>query len=104
MLLACLSEKKITKKISGIFLLATPFWKGSEEWVEAFKLRTDFATQLDPNTPLFFYHCSDDEEVPFDHMSIYKRQLPWAHFQQIPTGGHQLNNDLTVVATDVKSL
>jgi predicted alpha/beta hydrolase family esterase len=104
MLLACLSEIKIRKQIAGIFLLATPFWKGDEDWVEAFKLQPDFAKQLDQKIPLFFYHCRDDEEIPFDHLSIYKQQLPWASFREISVGGHQFDNDLTIVADDIKSL
>lgn len=104
MLLACLSEGKIKKKIAGIFLLATPFWQGNEDWVEAFKLRTDFAKHLDKKTPLFFYHSLDDEEIPFDHLAIYKQQLPWATFREISVGGHQFNNDLTIVAHDIKSI
>jgi uncharacterized protein len=104
MLLACLSETGIRKKIAGIFLIATPFWSGAEDWVEPFKLQPDFAEHLDQKTPLFFYHCRDDEEVPFDHLNIYKRQLPWATFREITVGGHQLNNDLTMVANDIKSI
>jgi predicted alpha/beta hydrolase family esterase len=104
MLLATLSEIKISKKIAGIFLLATPFWEGDEDWVEAFKLQPDFAKQLDKKTPVFFYHCRDDEEVPFSQMTSYKQQVPWASFREISTGGHQLNNDLTVVANDIKSI
>jgi uncharacterized protein len=104
MLLACLSEIRSSKKIAGIFLLATPFWKGDEDWVKAFKLQPNFAKQLDEKTPLFFYHCQDDEEVPLDHLSMYKQQLPWASFREISVGGHQFNNDLTIVANDIKSL
>jgi predicted alpha/beta hydrolase family esterase len=103
MLLACVSEIKIRKKIAGIFLLATPFWTGLENWVEAFKLQPDFAKHLDMETPLFFYHCRDDDEVPFGDLAIYKQQLPWASFREISAGGHQLNNDLTIVANDIKS-
>jgi predicted alpha/beta hydrolase family esterase len=104
MLLACFSEFKITKEIAGIFLIATPFWEGDEAWVKAFKLQQDFAEKLDKNIPLFFYHCRDDEEVPFSHMDIYKRKLPWATFREIAVGGHQLADDLTIVATDIKSI
>ena len=92
----------LEKKIAGIFLLATPFWKGDEDWVEAFKLKPDFAKQLDKNTPLFFYHCRDDEEVSFEHLMIYKQQLPWATFREVSVGGHQFNNDLTLVANDIE--
>jgi predicted alpha/beta hydrolase family esterase len=104
MLLACLSEIKIRKKIAGIFLLATPFWTGSEEWVKPFKLQRDFAKQLNTKTPSFFYHCRDDEEVPFSQLSLYKEQLPWASFCEISEGGHQFNNDLTIVAKDIRVL
>lgn len=104
MLLACLSEAKISKNISGIFLISTPFWTGDEDWVEAFKLKDNFAQKLDQNTPLFFYHTRDDEEVPFAQFTTYKQKLPWATFREIPAGGHQLNNDLRVVARDVKTV
>nr|WP_295926551.1 alpha/beta fold hydrolase [uncultured Dyadobacter sp.] len=104
MLLACLSEFEIGRDITGIFLIATPFWEGSEDWVEPFKLRADFATGLDRTTPLFFYHCLDDEEVPVAQLSNYEQQLPWAKFQRIPAGGHQLNDDLTIVAKDIRSI
>lgn len=102
MLLACLSEIKISRKIAGVFLLATPFWSGTEDWVEPFKLQPDFAKQLDKKTPLFFYHCRDDEEVPFGHLAVYKQQLPWASFREVPAGGHQFNNDIAIVANDIK--
>lgn len=104
MLLACLSEIKIEKKIAGIFLLATPFWSGNEDWVEAFKLQANFAKQLDKKTPLYFYHCRDDDEAPFGHLAIYKQQVPWATFREISVGGHQFNNDLTMVADDIRLL
>jgi uncharacterized protein len=104
MLLACLSEYEIARKIAGIFLIATPFWQGNEDWVEPFKLRQDFAEKLNRNIPLFFYHCRDDEEVPFIQLANYQQQLPWATFREIPAGGHQLNDDLTVVAKDIVTL
>ena len=101
MLLACLSEIEIKRKIGGVFLLATPFWQGDEDWVKAFKLRPDFAEKLDQKIPLFFYHCRDDEEVPFAQLAVYKQKLPWATFREISTGGHQFDNDLTIVAADI---
>lgn len=104
MLLAVLSETIITRKIAGIFLISTPFWQGSEDWVEAFKLRPDFAEKIDRRTPLYLYHCLDDEDVPVEQFAIYKQHLPWATFREIPTGGHQLNDDLGVVAADVKQV
>ncbi|MCE6989749.1 alpha/beta hydrolase [Dyadobacter sp. CY323] len=104
MLLACLSEMDIKRKIKGVFLIATPFWNGHEDWVGPFKLRPDFSEKLDKEIPLFFYHCRDDEEVPFAHLAIYREELAWATFREIPDGGHQFDNDLTLVANDIRSL
>lgn len=103
LLLKFLSENKISKKLTGIFLLSTPFWSGKEEWVQGLKLQNDFAENL-PKVPIIFYHCLDDEEIPLDQLASYKRTLPWATFREIETGGHQLGNNLTFVAKDIKDL
>lgn len=104
MLLKYLSENKTSKAIAGIFLLATPFWTGSEDWVQGLKLQQDFAGNLPQNSPVFFYHCRDDEEIPFAHLGHYKQKIPWATFREIETGGHQLFSKLDLVAKDIISL
>lgn len=104
MLLKYLSESRVKKKIAGIFLMATPFWSGDEDWKQPFKLHKDFAGKLPQNVPVFLYHSKDDEEVPFDHLDLYGQSLPQATVREIASGGHQLNNDLSRVAEDIKSL
>jgi predicted alpha/beta hydrolase family esterase len=104
LLLKYLSENSPENKIAGIFLIATPFCHGDEAWKAGFKLQEDFAEKLPKGIPVFFYHCRDDEEVPFSHLSVYKQKLPRANFREIPRGGHQMNNDLSLVAEDIKSL
>jgi predicted alpha/beta hydrolase family esterase len=104
MLLKYLSENKIKKNIPGIFLISPPFWSGDENWVQPLKLQENFSDKLPKDVPFFFYQCKDDEVVPFDHLTFYKQNLPWAVFREIDIGGHQLNNDLTLVAHDIKSL
>ncbi|MGN6569094.1 MAG: alpha/beta fold hydrolase, partial [Flavipsychrobacter sp.] len=59
-LLKYLSENKIPKTIAGIFLIATPFWSGREDWVQGLKLQQDFAENLPTNSLIFFYHACDD--------------------------------------------
>jgi len=103
MLLKYLSENPVHKKITGIFLIATPFWNGNEDWQTGLKLQENFAAGLPAGVPVFFYHCADDEEIPFSHLDHYKQHLPQAGFREIKKGGHQLNNDLTVVANDIQS-
>ena len=104
MILKYLSENSVNKKIAGIFLIATPFWNGNEDWQKGLKRQEDFADKLPEGVPIFFYHCQDDEEIPFSHLDHYKQRLTQATFREIKSGGHQLNNDLTLVANDIKSL
>jgi len=104
MLLKYLSEHEVNKKIIGVFLISTPFWSGDEDWKQGFILRPDFADKLPQNVPVFLYHCIDDEVVPFEQLSQYKKKLPGATVREIPAGGHQLNDDLAIVAKDIKSL
>jgi predicted alpha/beta hydrolase family esterase len=104
MLLKYLSENKVAKKIAGIFLLATPHWKGSEEWKQGLKLQKDFAENLPENVPIFFYHCRDDEEVPFNQLAFYRDNVPGATFREIESGGHLLENKLDYVVTNIKDL
>lgn len=104
MLLKYLSENKIKKNIAGIFLIAPPYWSGDEDWVQPLKLEEDFSDKLPKHVPIFFYQCKDDEVVPLEHLTFYRQNLPWAVFREIAKGGHQLNNDLTIVAKDIKSL
>jgi len=103
-ILKYISENRISKPIRGIFLISTPFWMGEEEWVQGLKLQEGFAEGLPKNTPVFLYHSRDDEEIPFKHLEIYAQKLPNATIRKITKGGHQLNNNLVIVAKDIKSL
>jgi predicted alpha/beta hydrolase family esterase len=104
MILKYLSENLVTKKIAGIFLLATPFWQGNEDWQIGLKLQENFADRLPDKVPIFLYHCQDDEEILFSHLNHYKQKLTQATFRALKKGGHQLNNNLAFVANDIKSL
>ena len=104
MLLKYLSEVNNTKQITGVFLIATPFWSGKEDWEKPLTLKPDFAERLDQQVPLSFYHCRDDQEVPFAQFELYKKYLPWATFCDIPSGGHQLDNGLKAIAHGIDSI
>lgn len=104
MLLKYLSENKIKEKIAGIFLIATPFWRGNENWEQGLKLEENFVEHLPADLSIYFYHCKDDEEISFDNLLRYKQKLPQAIFREINNGGHQLSNDLKIVAHDIKAL
>lgn len=104
LLLKHLSEYEVKKKIGGIFLISTPFWSGDESWKQGLKLREDFANTLPKGVLIFLYHSRDDEEVSFSNLAQYADKLPQAIIREIASGGHQLNNDLTQVALDIKNL
>ena len=104
MLLKWLSENEIKEEIAGMFLIATPFWRGDEDWQQGIKLAENFADHLPGDLLIYFYHCKDDEEISFDNLEQYKQKLPRAIFREINNGGHQLNNDLKIVANDIKAL
>ena len=103
-LLKYLSEEKIDKEIAGIFLIATPFWGDGGWQYEGFRLREDFASNLPANVPIFFYHGTDDKIAPFSHLALYAEKVPFAKIRKIVGRGHQLNDDLSVVVEDIKSL
>ena len=104
MLLKYLTETPVQHQIAGVFLLATPFWQGDEEWKQGLKLPHDFAHKLPPNVPIFLYHSQDDDEVPFTHLALYAQALPQATVCPILSGGHYLNQDASLVAKDIKAL
>ena len=106
-LMKWLSERKDERAIAGVFLVACPFWGGEGWWYEGYEelaLPPGIAARLPTGMPVYLYHCRDDEVVPFDHMALWKRDVPQAEVRACEKGGHQLNNDLSVVAQDIASL
>lgn len=105
LLLKYLSENEVKNQISGIFLISTPFWGGDENsQYEGLTLQENFAETLPQDVPIFLYHSRDDEEVDIAHLTMYAKKLPQATIREVASGGHQLGNDLTQVALDIKNL
>lgn len=104
MLLKYLSENRVQKKITGLFLIAPPYWSGNEDWKQGIKLHNNFADSIPKSIPIFLYQCKDDEEIPIDHLELYANKLPQAIVRRLNSGGHQLNNDLSIVAKDIRVL
>ena len=90
--------------IAGAFLVATPFWHDDDfwHWDEA-RLPTDAAARIPGSIPVFFYRGDDDTAIPASHLAMYARAFPRATIRRLPGRDHQLNNDLSAVALDIKS-
>ena len=54
--------------------------------------------------PVFLYHGRDDEIVPFAHAGLYAKALPHAVVRPLDGRNHQLNDDLSEVAADIRRL
>ena len=100
-LLRYLAEEKVEKPIAGVFLLAAPSWDEDRWDFDDLKLPRDIAKKVAPIPQLFFYHCRDDDVVPFAHLALHSARIPRAATRALDNGGHQFGRDLTVVATDI---
>jgi predicted alpha/beta hydrolase family esterase len=90
--------------LPGVFLIATPF-VGEGGWqVSDMALPKGFAEVLPSGARLFLYHARDDDVVPFAHLGLYRRKIRGATIRELESGGHQLNNDLSIVAADIRRL
>jgi predicted alpha/beta hydrolase family esterase len=104
-LLKYLSEEQNDKAITGLFLLATPYWGADEfwKWDEA-RLPEDVAAKLQSVPRIFLYHSRDDETVPFAHLALYAAKLPLATIRVVDGRRHQFGNDLAEVAEDIRGV
>jgi len=102
-LLRYLSEEEVEKPIAGLFLLAAPSWDEDRWNFDDLKLPPDIAEKLVRIPRLFFYHCRDDDVVPFAHLALHGARIPRALTRVLDRGGHQFGNDLTSVASDIRS-
>ena len=88
-------------RLGAIVLIAAPFvgaggWPGDE-----FELPDDLGARLPHGVPVHVFHGLEDETAPPSHADLYARVLPQAQVHRLPGRDHQLNNDLSEVATAI---
>jgi predicted alpha/beta hydrolase family esterase len=89
--------------LAALVLIAAPFPSADPDWVfEGFELPEDLGQRL-ADTAVLLYASEDDETVPFAHRDRYARAIPHA-VVRTTTGGHQLGENLKVVADDIRGL
>jgi predicted alpha/beta hydrolase family esterase len=103
MLMKMLAEGDAGASLKGVFLVAAPFVHARKgwQWKEA-ELPVNASGKLPGDLPLFLYHGQEDEEVPFAHLALYMETFPRAVGRALPGRNHQINDDLTEVAEDIR--
>jgi serine hydrolase len=87
-LLKYLSETVRRPPLTGLFLVATPFW-GSD--FAEFALPPDFGARMREMRPVYLYHSRDDPEIPLEHLERYGRALPHAIVRILDGRGHEFD-------------
>ena len=68
-----LAEEPPKQRLGAISLIGAPFI-GEGGWPsDEIEPRTDFAVRLPAGVPLFLYHGTADDIVPFAHLALYAR-------------------------------
>lgn len=102
-LLKYLSEENCQLTVSGLFLIAAPYWGKDDDWKnEEYALSDSFLSKL-PHLPnLFLYHSRHDPVVPFAHVQHYAKQLPQAVTRTYEGDDHYFREGLPELVDDIK--
>jgi pimeloyl-ACP methyl ester carboxylesterase len=88
----------------ALILLSAPFI-GPGGWPsEEMKPRDDFSGSLPADMSVRIYHGTKDKEVPFAHAELYAKAIPDAVLIPIENANHQLDDNLTRIAHDLRAL
>ena len=101
-LLRYFADDGVPVSITGAFMLAAPAWDGDRWNFDDLKLPSDVGKTLAPIAKLFFYHCRDDNTVPFAHLALHQSRIPQAVARAFDSGGHQFAGELSSIAADIR--
>lgn len=103
-LLKYLSEESCNLTISGLFIIASPYWGLDENWqLKDFILQNLFEENLPSIPNLFLYHSRDEEIVPFTHNKMYAEKLPHAITRELEGKEHLFLNGFPILVNDLSS-
>jgi len=91
------------ENLVALLSIAAPYW-GGDGW------RYDgYQSLMLPTTPLimaplFLFHGRDDGVVPVQHLALFSDAFPTAVPLVVEGVGHDLGNDASVVARDIRAL
>lgn len=103
-LLGVLAERTLVLDIAAILLISAPF-VGDGGWPSAgLRFPSDLGARLPEGVPVHFYQGLADDVVPASHIDHFLRAVPGAQVHRLRGRDHQLNNDLSEVASAILSL
>jgi predicted alpha/beta hydrolase family esterase len=90
--------------LGAIVLIAAPFvghggWKSDD-----IAPGSELAARLPPGVPVLLYHGDKDTIAPIAHLALYAAAIPHARVRQLANRDHQLNDNLSEVASDIREL
>jgi len=101
-LITVLAEETLARSPSGIFMISAPF-VGLGGWPsEDIQPMSNVGGRLPTHMAVYLYHGSEDKSVPFEHVNLYEKAIPQAIVCRLAGRDHQLNNDLSDVAADIR--
>lgn len=91
-ILKLLSDGAEAPRLSGLYLVATPYKCRDGEWgTDDFALDNDFAERLPECGTIRLYHSRDDEFVPAEHVRRYGEKIAGAKVAVLDGYGHQFS-------------
>jgi predicted alpha/beta hydrolase family esterase len=99
-----LAEEPPMRPLAGIFLISMPFI-GKDGWPsDEIKPQPDLGARLPAQSPVYLYQGSDDKTVPIRHAALNAKAMPQAVVRTLPGRDHQLDDDMSDVAADIRKL
>jgi predicted alpha/beta hydrolase family esterase len=99
-----LAESEWREPVTGLLLVATPFW-GQSDWEAEWALPQDWPGPTAKLPPTFLFHSRDDEEIPFEHLERYADRLPGATAHPLDGNGHLFDRgDLTEIVEAIRTV
>ena len=103
-LVHAIAERPPNVSLGAIMLIAAPF-VGKGGWPsEDMQFRQDIAARLPLGVPVLLYHGTKDDTAPVEHLDLYANAIPNARPRRLKGRDHQLNNNLSEVASDISAL
>jgi predicted alpha/beta hydrolase family esterase len=102
-LIRLLAELPPKPSFGGVFVIAAPFF-GDGGWPGDDDDGTDLSGRLPSGVPVYLYHGTDDAVVPTAHVHLYAKAIPHAVVRTCERRDHQLDNDMSDLARDIRSV